>query len=291
MDQTLLKPRAETWFKSLRDEIFFLFETLEQEAPQELYDGEAAVFSLTPWTRNTSGKQDEGGGIAGILRGRFFEKAGVHISTVHGQFEPEFARHVQGAEHDPHFWATGLSLIAHPRSPRVPAVHMNTRLIMTTQSWFGGGADLTPVLSYQRDPDFEDAKTFHLGLKQACDKYDASYYPDFKAWCDKYFYLPHRQEPRGIGGIFFDHLNTGQPEKDLSFVQEIGTCFKEIYAEIARRRMHESWTEEDREEQLIRRGRYVEFNLLYDRGTQFGLKTGGNTESILSSLPPLVKWP
>ena len=279
--------RARAWFDTLRDRIVAEFERMEEEAPADLFPGDPAKFELKPWVREAGG-----GGVMGFLRGgRFIEKMGVHISLVHGKFTPEMAATMPGADKDPSFTATGISLIAHMVSPKVPAVHMNTRFLATSQSWFGGGADLTPVLDEQRSQDAPDAKLFHAAMKAACDKHDPSWHPAYKKRCDEYFFLPHRNEPRGIGGIFYDHHDSGDWERDFAFTRDVGEAFLEVYAKIARGRMHEPWTEADREEQLIRRGRYVEFNLLYDRGTMFGLKTGGNIESILSSMPPMVRWP
>jgi len=278
--------RAGAWFEDLRDRLVAAFEALEVEAPERLYPGSPGQFQLTPWVR-----PEGGGGVMGMLHGRFFEKCGLHISRVHGVFTPEMAAAMPGGADDPRFVATGVSLIAHLVNPRVPAIHMNTRYLATSRGWFGGGADLTPLLDNQRSEDAPDAVMFHAALKGACDAHGAEWYKRFKAECDEYFFLPHRGEPRGVGGIFYDRHDSGDFERDFAFTQAVGQAVLDVYPRIARQRMVEPWTSEEREEQLIRRGRYVEFNLLYDRGTMFGLKTGGNVASILSSMPPVVKWP
>jgi len=288
------KQIAADWFKDLQNQICSAFEELEDE----LAEGQkahlpAGRFEKTPWTRENSGEPNKsgsvlhGGGTMTVMRGRVFEKVGVNFSQVHGTFSEQFAKQIPGAEEsNGDFWASGISLVAHMQSPLVPAVHMNTRMIATSKSWFGGGADLTPMY-----PDEQDTKDFHGAFKECCDKHDPEYYPEFKEWCDRYFYLPHRDEPRGIGGIFYDYLDRKGWDNDFAFTKDVGTTFKNIYCDIVRRSLNKDWTEEQREHQLVKRGRYVEFNLLYDRGTQFGLKTGGNTEAILMSMPPEAKWP
>lgn len=294
---------AQQWFRQLRDNICNAFETLEKQL--EGNQQKAGAFERKPWQR-----EGGGGGEISIMRGRVFEKVGVNISTVHGEFSEQFRKDIPGATECPYFWASGISLVAHMRSPLVPAVHMNTRMIVLSnkeassvsestshvqaagkhgelsKSWFGGGADLTPMF-----PDAEDTSDFHTAFKAACDLHDTTYYPKFKKWCDEYFYLKHRDEPRGIGGIFYDYINTGNWQQDFAFTQDVGKAFLDIYPKLVARHMHKPWTAEQHEQQLVKRGRYVEFNLLYDRGTKFGLMTGGNTEAILMSMPPEVKWP
>jgi len=286
------KKQASAWFDTLRDDLCAALEACEDgvHGPNPTSAGDAGRFERTAWRRDEDGYDDlggnHGGGVMSVLRGRVFEKAGVNVSTVMGEFSEEFRDRIPGAKDDPRFWASGVSVVIHPCSPLVPIAHMNTRMIVTTQGWFGGGGDLTPVFPVE-----EDTTDFHQAYKGACDKYDEGYHPKFQQWCDDYFYLPHRGETRGVGGIFYDNLNSGDWDTDFAFTQDVGRTFLQAYPTIARRHMDKDWTDAQRHAQLVKRGRYVEFNLLYDRGTTFGLKTGGNTEAILMSMPPEARWP
>ena len=285
-DQSLdvKKERAIAWFRNLRDQMCAAFEILEDRVNgqnESVGSGKPGRFKQTTWDRPGGG-----GGVMSVMKGRVFEKVGVNISTVHGEFSEEFRKKIPGAEEDPRFWASGISVVSHMHSPLVPAAHMNTRFIVTSKSWFGGGGDLTPMY-----PDESDTEIFHSAFKSACDVHDPEYYPKFKKWCDEYFYLPHRDEARGVGGIFYDYIDSGDWGADLAFTQDVGKAFLDVYPRIVASHMDKTWTAEQRENQLIRRGRYVEYNLLHDRGTIFGLKTGGNVDAILMSLPPEAKWP
>jgi coproporphyrinogen III oxidase len=273
---------AKAWFERLRDDICAAFVAIERDM------GSDAAFDYQPWDRANPDGSPGGGGVRGLMKGKIFEKVGVNVSTVDGQFSPEFAKTIHGAQDDPRFFATGISLVAHMANPHVPAVHMNTRFLATTRRWFGGGADLNPPIPYA-----DDTMDFHAAMKLACDAYDPAHYPRFKQWADDYFFLPHRNVHRGVGGIFYDHLESddaGSFAQNFAFTQAVGTAFLEIFPLLVRRRMHMEWSDADRALQLEWRGRYAEFNLVYDRGTTFGLKTGGNVDAILMSLPPLATW-
>ena len=289
-----IRRRSQAWFEALRDRICSALELLEDEAAGPFFPGADAPgrFERKAWSRAGHDGQPGGGGVMAMLRGRVFEKAGVHVSTVHGSFPPDFAKQMHGAADDPRFFATGISVIAHPWNPHAPTVHMNTRRVETAKAWFGGGADLTPVLGARRRQDDADTRLFQAAMRSACDAHAAvAPYEKFKTWCDEYFHLKHRNEPRGTGGIFYDYLDSGDVEADFAFARSAGEAFLGVYPEIVRRNFSAPWSDQDRIEQETRRGRYVEFNLLYDRGTLFGLKTGGNVESILSSMPPRARWP
>ncbi|MCP5381837.1 MAG: oxygen-dependent coproporphyrinogen oxidase [Kordiimonadaceae bacterium] len=276
------KEKAKNWFEDLRDQICQSFEKIEDDITGVYTDLDPGRFERTKWYREDD--PAKGGGTMAVMKGRVFEKVGVNVSTVYGEFSPEFAAQIPGADKDPRFWASGISLVAHMHSPKVPAVHMNTRHIVTTRGWFGGGADLNAAI-----PNHFDTKDFHKALKKCCDRHGDDYYDKYKKWCDEYFYVPHRKRARGEGGIFYDQLSTDW-ERDFAFTQDVGRTFNEIYPALVRRHMNKEWTAEEREELLYYRGLYAEFNLVYDRGTAFGLKTGGNVDAILMSLPPHAKW-
>jgi coproporphyrinogen III oxidase len=273
---------ARAWFESLRDRICAAFEAIEREA------GSDASFEYTPWNREDDPEGNGGGGVRGVMKGKIFEKVGVSVSTVGGEFAPEFAKTIHGADDSPQFFATGISLVAHMANPHAPAVHMNTRYLVTQKSWFGGGADLNPPLPYD-----EDTADFHAAFRAACARHGPDLYERFKAWADEYFWIPHRGVHRGVGGIFYDHLECSDDarfEANFALTRDVGEAFLDVFPRIIRRRMGMPWTPEEKDQQLIWRGRYAEFNLVHDRGTLFGLKTGGNIDAILMSLPPEVKW-
>ena len=282
-DWTQHTARAKAWFEDLRDSICAEFEAIEAEA------GSDARFQYTPWDREEEGNPDPGGGVQGLMKGRVFEKVGVNVSTVRGNFAKEFAGNINGASADnPGFSATGISLVAHMANPHVPAVHMNTRFLTTTKAWFGGGADLNPPLPYE-----EDTKAFHAAMQAACDPHGADYYERYAKWAEDYFYIPHRQVHRGVGGIFCDHLECADDaafDANFEFIKDIGKQFLAVFPAIVRKRMNTQFTPEDEAQMFEYRGRYAEFNLVYDRGTIFGLKTGGNIDAILMSLPPRATW-